>query len=330
MEKEKFVKGVEHLINPIDVGSLHFIQSFNKLLPRVIQDQFVKASGKSTPFMGFVVEPYATFFCYEILNIEEAQKLLPDGFRLIKTRIYENDDPKYLCIFGCFNAHTSAFWGARVEFYIIAEDIKTGLLSWIIVDYDSNTISYDKRDGLRDPNVKNGVVTTDWEGKVLIDMPREDKSRELVADCDLKNGKFVSLDQRLWLEGNLSIGYSSEFDKKDASIFSLKFNPEEVNRGMEIPLNDVLVKKNSWYPGLFNSSLHRVIVFPYAQHFISDSPGSSSNLKNREELEKSISNIDFNNIRVFSSKSFKVMFLIGSIVSLLVTISLLVLFILKM
>jgi hypothetical protein len=329
MEKEKFIKGVEHLVNPIDVGSLHFIQSFNKLLPKSVQEKLVKSSSKDTPYMGFVVEPYATFLCYEIADMEWAKRLLPEGFELIKTKIFKDDEPKYICIFGCFTAHTSGFWGSRIEFYVIAEDTKTGLLSWIIVDYDSNTISYDKRDGLRDPNVSNGVVTTSCEGKVYVEMKKVDGSRELVFNCDYESGEFGALDQRLWLEGNLSIGYGSEFDGKDASIFSLKFNPCEVRRGVNIPLESVSIESNSWYKGLFKDVPFRVLSFPYAQHFVSDSPGVSSNLKNEKELVDAIEGIDFESIKVFSTKSFKTMFLISSLISLLITTVLVVLLIVK-
>jgi hypothetical protein len=46
MNKTNFAKGVERLIDPISVGTLHFMQSFNQLLPKSIQKQFVKSSSK--------------------------------------------------------------------------------------------------------------------------------------------------------------------------------------------------------------------------------------------------------------------------------------------
>ena len=122
MNKDNFSKGAERLVDPISVGSLHFIQQFNQLLPKPFQKLIVKASSKKTPYMGFVVEPYSLFLCYEIADLEKATALLPDGFELIKTKIFAQDEPKYYCIFGCFRAHTSAFWGMRAEFYIIAEN----------------------------------------------------------------------------------------------------------------------------------------------------------------------------------------------------------------
>ena len=49
-----FTKEVERLVNPMDVGSLHFIQSFNKLLPKPVQRKLVESSAKNIPYMGFV------------------------------------------------------------------------------------------------------------------------------------------------------------------------------------------------------------------------------------------------------------------------------------
>jgi len=47
--------------------------------------------------------------CYESRDLDWAQSLLPDNFKLIKTTILKDDDPKYYCIFGVFNVHTSAY-----------------------------------------------------------------------------------------------------------------------------------------------------------------------------------------------------------------------------
>lgn len=323
---KNFTKGVERLINPMDVGTLHFMQGFNKLLPRAVQEMFIKSSSKSKPFMGFVVEPYAYFLCYEIEDLEMAKNLLPTGFSLVKTKIFDYDEPKYYCIFGCFTAHTSAFWGSRVEFYIIAEDDKTGLMSWIIVDYDSNTISYDKKYGLKSPNSTKAVVSTTHRGTLIVDVTRDDKSRAIVFESDITVGKFKPMDYRLWLEGNLSIGYGRELSEGgDASIFSLKFDPLEVEKGLEMPLDSLNLEVNSWFPGLFKKTPSKLACFPYAQHFVSDSPGHFSSVETQDELVKAIEEIDFENIKVLSTKPFKTMFLLGGAVSFLITVTLLAL-----
>lgn len=327
--KVNFSKEVERLIDPITVGSLHFLQYFNQLLPKPIQKRIVRSSSKKTPYMGFVVEPYSSFLCYEITDLEKASSLLPDGFELIKTKIFNDDIPKYYCIFGCVRAHTSAFWGVRTEFYIIAKDQQTNLLSWIIVDYDTNTISFDNSHGLSSPNTSRSIITINHRGRLFVDIEKNDKSHKLVFDINVEDGKMKELDQRLWLEGNLSIGYGSNFNEHNANIFSLRFESLEVEKALQIPVDKVNLQSNTWYPGLFTSVPSQVICFPYAQHFVSDSPGHSSNIKDKQELEQANQLIDFESIKVFSTKSFKTMFVVGAIISLATTITLIILLINK-
>lgn len=330
MADKNFIKNVEHLINPVAVGSLHFIQQINAMLPKKVQNALVTSSSKKIPFMGFVVEPYSLFLCYEIADADWAAKLLPDNFKLIKTKIFKDDDPKYYGILSCFTAHTSAFWGSRVEFYIIAEDQKSGLLSWIIVDYDSNTISYDTQSGLRAPNCSGAVLTTDYNGNLFADFKRDDGSRELVLSANVTDGGMVGLDQRLWLEGNLSVGYGRVLSQNNADIFSLRFEPEEVKRALKIPSDSLNLKSNTWFLGLLAKEPSEVVCFPFAQHFVSDSPGRASNIATKAELEKSIKEINFDSVQVFSARPFVKMLMVGSGVSSVIIIVLLVLIILRM
>lgn len=329
MNKTNFAKGVERLVDPISVGTLHFMQSFNQILPKSIQKKIVKSSSQKTPYMGFVVEPYSLFLCYEIKDIEQAKSLLPDGFKLIKTKIFTDDDPKYYCIFGCVRAHTSAFWGSRTEFYVIAEDEKTGLLSWTIIDYLTDTISYDSKNGLSSPNSNRSVMTIDYTGTVFIDIQKIDDSHKLKLETNIENSKMKNLDQRLWLEGNLSIGYGRNLSDNGADIFALKFEPGEVEKALQVPISKLHIESNTWYPGLFEKDPSQIVCFPYAQHYISDSPGHSSTIKNKDELISAINSIDFNKIKVFSTKSFKIMFLVGTALSFTVTVVLVLLLILK-
>ena len=65
------------------------------------------------------------------------------------TAIFEETEPRICGVIGAFNVHTSVFWGTRVELSLIAENTTTGMLSWVICDYESNTISYDPGQGFR-------------------------------------------------------------------------------------------------------------------------------------------------------------------------------------
>lgn len=325
MNKDFFVKGVERLVNPVDVGTLHFIQSFNNYIPKKVQKKMVAASGNKTPYMGFVVDPYSYFLCYEISDLEKAKTYLPKGFELAKTKIFDDDEPTYYGIFGCFNAHTSGFFGMRVEFYLIAEDEKTGLLSWIIVDYDTNTITYDPKNGLGNANAPGSLITVDYTGNLHADVVNN-KGRKLIYSSDLNKGVMKHLDQRLWVEGNLSVAYGGNKSDDDPETFSLTFNPGEFEKALRMPLDAIQIEVNNWFPGLFESMPKEMVCFPYAQHFLSDSPGHASHITNTDGLINQLSQVDFKKINAFSTEGFKKSFMIGGAVSTVVNLTLIVLF----
>ncbi len=312
MDKESFIKGVEKLINPVEVGTLHFIQYFNKFVPKCILTKMLSSTGKKTPYMGFVVEPYSTFLFYEIKDIEFAKSFLPDNFVLEKSKIFVDDEPKYMCIFGCINAHTSGFIGSRVECYIIAKNLDTNMTSWIIIDYDTNTITYDPKNILQDPNVKSCVVTTDYTGHIFVDMTN-DNSRSLIFDAYISDSKFKNLDQKLWIDGNLSIAYGTTKSNDDPGLFSLIFNVDEFKKALDIDMTNVNIVKNNWFENLFYDKPIKVACFPYAQHFLSDSPGCCSNIKSKNDLINIFSHINFNKIKCFSTNNIKTMFLFSNI-----------------
>lgn len=315
MKRIDYVKGVERLVDPINVGTLHFMQSFNNFIPKGIQKKMVEASGKVTPYMGFVVEPYSYFLCYEIDDIQRAKDLLPEGFQLIKTSVFKEDEPKYYGIFGCFNAHTSGFWGMRVESYIIAEDIETGMLTWVILDYDTNTITYDPKTQLSDANASGSLITIDYNGEIIVDIKNKN-GRAIAFTSDVNAGQMTELDQRLWIEGNLSITYSRIKSEERTAPFSLIFDPKEFQKALRIPSSDISLTVNSWFPGLFKSEPSELVCFPYAQHFLSDSPGHFSVIKDEAHLLEKVESIDFKKVSAFSTKSFKTSILIGGVMAL--------------
>lgn len=102
-----------------------------------------------------------------------------------------------------------------------------------------------------------------------------------------------------------------------------------MEKAIKIPEDSLNIEINSWFPGLFKKKPSQMVCFPYAQHFISDSPGFSSKLKNKKELVAAVNSVDFQKINVFSTKSTYIMILISSIVSFIITLTLLVLLILK-
>jgi hypothetical protein len=99
---------------------------------------------------------------------------------------------------------------------------------------------------------------------------------------------------------------------------------------LKIPLDDIKLNANNWFPKLIDGNESAELVcFPYTQHFISDSPGARSNIKNKNELIATANSIDFKNTPKLPTKSFYIMFIVGAVLSLTINISLLLLYIFK-
>lgn len=293
MNVREFTGGTESMICPMDVGTVHHMQKKLCKLPKCLQRRIIKGACKKAQKMGFVVEPYAFFLFYEMEEPERIQKLLPKGFRPVKSRVFDGDAEKYYGITSVFRVHTSFFWGVRAEFYVVAENEQTGLMSWVILDYVSDTISYDYKNGLRSPEARRAVVSTTCEGELLADITRDIDNRRLNFVADLKNGKMRKLNEKLWIEGNTSIAYSEILDDFAGDLFSLTFLPQEMKEAWEIPVADVEVREFSWFPEAMGGKLGKAVCFPFAQHMLSDSPGNSTYYGNREALQKAAEAVDF-------------------------------------
>ncbi|WP_157455720.1 hypothetical protein [Carnobacterium maltaromaticum] len=299
----KFIKKVESMIKPKDIAILQVIAPLSKYIPKKIQNTVINHSAKNNPCMGFVVEPYSLFLCYEILDLNWAKSLLPDGFELTKSKIFSDGELKHYVIFGSFNVHTSAFWGTRLEVNIIAKNKLTGLLSWIIVDYDTNTLSHDKLNGVVESTTEKALLTTDYDGNIIVDIENFEKERAIILDASTQITEEKFMDEDLWLEGNLSVGYGKKISKNSNEAFSLTFNQKEVKKGYRIPFNQININQNTWLKGLFDTKPDEVVYFPYAQHYLSDSPGYYSKIKNTKDMNKRYKNLDLDKIPDYSADS---------------------------
>ena len=196
-----------------------------------------------------------------------------------------------------FRIHTSVFWGSRAEFYVVAENSRTGLLSWVMMDYMSDTISYDEKHGLKSPDVLSSVMTTTCEGDFVCDMKSEEGYRFIKCEMNLMGAKMKPLNQRLWIEGNTSIAYGRLAGEADGDLFSLTFFPEEMKRALEVPLKDVRVAEVLCRTGKIGGVLERAVSFPYAQHMLSDSPGQSTHYGDAAKLRAAAEAVDFKKIK---------------------------------
>ena len=283
-DDEKFIKNVEHLINPEEVSTLLFYQTFKKLLPRNVFKKILHKTSQKTPYIGFVIEPYSLFLFFRLRDIEKAKSLLPDRYKLAKTRIFVDDEPEYYFGIGVFNSRASTFWGTRLESYLIAEDTETGLLSFIFIDILSNTIIALPYEGIADPNSKNAIFTNSSRGDVFIDIKEDKSNREISVKGNINAGKLRDLDQSLWLTGNTSIAHSRDLSDNDDNPFAVIFDPSEVERALDIPIENISVRINTLFPDMAEREPGKAVCFPFAQHYMADSPGCRTYIKNRDNL----------------------------------------------
>ena len=298
-----YAKGVEKLIDPMMVGQSHYMQTRLRKLPVWLQRKIVTSATKKADKMPFVVEPYCTFLFYEIPEPKRVEKFMPDGFVPAESAIFQGDAKKYYGIVSMFRIHTSVFWGARAEYYLVAENTKTGLLSWVMMDYLSDSISYDEKHGLKSPDAGAAVMTTTCEGDFVCEMKSLDGEKEVSCLANLMNAKMKPLNQRLWIEGNTSIAYGRLAGEADGDLFSLTFYPEEMKQALEIPMKDVRAYSASTSTtGKIGAELDRVITFPFAQHMLSDSPGNHTYYGNEAALRKAVESVKFSKIKKFGEK----------------------------
>ena len=288
----RFVGSTEKTVSPKAVGSMYQRAEMLSKLPRRVQKWIANRAGGDDRYVGFVVEPYAFFLAYEIADEARAQSQLPPGYELLPTSMFTGTEPRHTAIIAAFNVHTSVFWGSRVELYLIAENKATGMLSWVIVDYESNTISYDPGQGFSGSSTSHAVVTTAHTGDVVVDVKSAHGPNHIASVADLNVAEMRPLDQRLWLEGNLSVDYGGRLLDKDSVPFGLIFDPGEVEQALHIPLPAVRVETNTFGSGLLAEEPFEASCFPYAQHFQTTAFPVSNTIRDRAGLEQAVREMD--------------------------------------
>jgi len=292
MNKEEyrhFIKKTESLVKPQDVTAISFLSSFSKALPKKTQHKFSQKGKKKIPYMGFIVDPYSLFLSFKITNTSAAQEMLPDGYELAEVSFFKEDAKFPMVIASVFTARTSAFIGMRAEFYIIARNKETGLISWIICDYETNTNSYDPKNGFCGYTCDPAVFTITCFGELLVDLKNRRNNKELFVSVDLEKGDVRELDESLWIEGNLCVDYGGEKKSDLSEPFSLIFDPNMVQEGVNIPLEHVSIKANSYLGNIIDSFKPlNAVFFPYSQHFIIKQDLKKYEIKNQKDLDLQI------------------------------------------
>lgn len=282
-ELRRFVTLSESKVSPKEVAKLYARAEMLAKLPLSLQRWIVGQVG-GDPDMGFVVEPYCLFLAYQIDDVEAAQALLPPEYELVPTSMFADGQPRHVAILGAFNLHASVFWGSRIELYLIAENTETGMLTWVIVDYESNTINYDPGEGFSGATTSRSVITTTHAGDVLVDVQSKERPNTLTVTAALPGAPMRPLDQRLWVDGNLSVDYGGRLMDEGSVPFGLVFDPGEMAQAMDVPLEAVDVEENTFGADFLASEPFEVACFPYAQHFLTSSYPKANPIRDEEAL----------------------------------------------
>lgn len=286
-ELRRYIKMTEQAVVPATVATRVQGMGILRRLPRWLQKAIIDRGSRNDPYMSFIVEPYAVFLAFEVTDTAAAERRLPPDYRLHPSAMFADTDPRPCAIVSAFNVHTNVFWGSRVEFYLVAENRRTGLLSWVIDEYESNAHSYDPSRGFTLPSTSHSVVTTSYRGEVIVDVAGKDSENGLVLTADLANAELVALDQRLWVEGNLSVDYGGEL-QESTKPFSLVFDPGEMAQALRLPLDDISLCTNTFGRGILEPQPFEAAVFPYAQHFITTSFPTGTSMRTSEDLENAV------------------------------------------
>lgn len=311
-DDEKFIRIVESVVSPEESSYLFFFQKFKKLLPGSLFKNVLYKTSKKTPKIGFVIEPYSFFLFYKLKDIERARSMLPERYELIKSRIFADEEPDYFMGMGIFNTRASTFQGSRLESYLIAKDRETELISWIFLDIWSNTLISEPITGISDPNCDPAFITTNSWGDIFIDFKEKKSDRRLSLKGKLAGAKTRPLDQPLWVMGNTSIAHTKELTGDSDEPFAVVFDPAEVREALDVPVEDVDVRVNNMFPGLAEQELDKVLCFPYSQHYIADSPGCRTFVKDYENMIEHYNDLaEKNGIKTFSSAIVRKLFFTG-------------------
>jgi hypothetical protein len=287
----RYIKTTENMVVPAKVASTTQGSSLLRKLPLRLQRYIVNRGARTNPYMSFIVEPYSVFLAFEIIDTKATEQILPPNYSLYPSAMFNITSKRPCAIISAFNVHTSVFWGNRLEYYLIAENCKTGLLSWIITEYESNTHSYDPSQGFIGPSTTHSVITTSYLGEIIVDVASAQSDNSLTLVADMNNGVLTELDQRLWVEGNLSVDYGGEL-QQCTKPFSLVFDPKEMEQALKIPIDDILLCTNTFGAGILDPVPFEVACFPYAQHFVTTSVPTATTMRTAEDLEQAVIKIN--------------------------------------
>jgi hypothetical protein len=330
-ENRSFIEKAESLVKPRDSTAISFLGDFNKYLPKRVQQSMMRKGSGKVPYLGFIVEPYGFFASFRIRDRAAAQAMLPDGYELADATIFKNGEKQPLVIISAFSTRTSAFMGMRLECYIIGRSRENGSMSWIIVDYMTNTSSHDPKNGFCGYTGDPAIHTTTPYGELLVDV-KGSVGGQFAARADLHGGTMQELDEELWVEGNMCVDYGGALKDESSVPFGLIFDPVLMAKAIRIPPGKVEIETNAFLNAIIDPRRpESVAVFPYSQHFVIRQGLQARKIAGNEGLFREIQNfLDRDGLKSMSGDDLKRPLLRGLVISFLVNLGIIAFLLVKL
>jgi len=331
-ENKNYIKKSESLAKPRDITAISFLGDFNKYLPKKVQQVMMRKGSGKVPYMGFIVEPYGFFASFRIRDRAAALAMLPDGYELADASIFKNGEKQPLVIISAFSTRTSAFMGMRLECYIIGRNRETRSMSWIIIDYMTNTSSHDPKNGFCGYTGNPAIHTTTPYGELLVDVKGSDGGGEFAVRADLNAGAMEELDEELWVEGNMCVDYGGSLKDESSVPFSLIFDPVLMEKAMRIPPDSVEIEANAFLDSLIDPKRpESVAVFPYSQHFIIRQDLREGRIAGKQDLIREIRTfLDRDGLKTMSGDDLKKPLFRGMVISFFANLGIILFLLVKL
>lgn len=94
----------------------------------------------------------------------------------------------------------------------------------------------------------------------------------------------MALDERLWVEGNLSVDYGGELGVPGSQPFGLVFDPAEVAAAWRVDPTALSLSENTVAAQLRAAEPCEVACFPFAQHYLTSSFPTGAPIRDRAGL----------------------------------------------
>lgn len=120
---------------------------------------------------------------------------------------------------------------------------------------------------------------------MIVDVRSRERPNDVALTADLADGAMRPLDQRLWVEGNLSVDYGGRLAHQGSEPFGLVFDPGEMSQALHLPPDSVVVERNTFGTEFLAESPFSAACFPFAQHFLTTSYPRSSPIQDQRSLE---------------------------------------------